>query len=120
MQKSNAYKYHIVVKWPSHCRNRSYDVLKERPDLVEQMNVFRQKVVRVCKLILRKNYNIDNNHNLQGVNIWLESGQDLYDFIIRQPEFSWEIVPELSTVNRLTGELKKWNIVYTSTGITIA
>lgn len=115
-----SYKYNIMVRWPAVCRNRSYEILKERPDLVEQMNMFRQKVNRVCKLILRKNYKIDTNHNLTGVNIWMESGQDVYDFIIRQPEFEWEIVPEISTVNRLTGELKKWEIVYTPTGITIA
>jgi hypothetical protein len=117
---NNNYKYHMTVRWPATCRNRSYEILKERPDLVEQMNHFRQKVDRVCKLILRKGYRVDSNHDLQGVNIWLESGQDVYDFIIRQPEFEWEIVPELSTVNRLTGELRKWEVVYTPSGITIA
>ena len=56
---------------------------------------------------------------MTGVKFWLESGQDVYDFIIRQPEFDWEIVPEMGTVNSLTGEFKKYSIIYTPTGITI-
>ena len=84
------------------------------------MNHFRVKIGRVCVLILKKKYKIDANHNLNGVTIWMESGQDVYDFIIRQPEFDWEIVPELDVVNSLTGEIKKWDIVYTPSGITIA
>ena len=56
---------------------------------------------------------------MTGVKFWLESGQDVYDFIIRQPEFDWEIVPELGTVNVLTGEFKKYSVLYTPTGITI-
>ena len=119
MKNKKNYKYHMTVKWPATCRNRSYETLKERPDLVEQMNVFRQKINTVCDLIMRKDFRVDDRHSLQGVSVWIESGQDVYDFIIRQPEFNWEIVPELSTVNRLTGELGKWEIVYTPTGITI-
>lgn len=118
--KPTVFKYHLTVRWPATCRNRSMEILQERPDLVEQMNLYRQKIDNVSRIIFRKKYRIDTNHDLQGVNIWLESGQDVYDFIIRQPEFNWEIVPELSTVNRLTGELRKWSIVYTPTGITIA
>ena len=114
------YKYHITLRWPGACRNRSLETLQERPDLVEQMNHFRVKIGRVCGLILKKKYKIDANHNLNGVTIWMESGQDVYDFIIRQPEFDWEIVPELDVVNGLTGEIKKWDIVYTPSGITIA
>jgi len=53
------------------------------------------------------------------VSLWLESGQDTYDFIIRQPEFNWEIVPELGVVSYVTGDFKKYNIVYTPSGIVI-
>ena len=112
-------KYHLTVRWPVICRNRSAEILNERPDLVEQMNHFRQKLDRVCRLILRKEFRIDTGHNMTGVKLWLESGQDVYDFIIRQPEFDWEIVPDLGTVNSLTGEFKKYSVIYTPTGITI-
>jgi hypothetical protein len=93
--------------------------MAERPDLVQQMNNFRIKLNNVCKLIVKKQFRIDSNHNLHGVSLWLESGQDTYDFIIRQPEFNWEIVPELGVVSYVTGDFKKYNIVYTPSGIVI-
>lgn len=120
MEKDKPFlKYHMTVRWPALCRNRSLEVLNERGDLVEKMNNFRQKLDNVAKLIFRKSYRIDNNYSMLGVKMWVESGQDVYDFIIRQPEFDWEIVPEIATVNALTGELRKWNVVYTPTGVTI-
>ena len=112
-------KYHLVVKWPEVCRNRNLEIMVERPDLVQQMNNFRIKLNNVCKLIVKKQFRIDSNHNLHGVSLWLESGQDTYDFIIRQPEFNWEIVPELGVVSYVTGDFKKYNIVYTPSGIVI-
>lgn len=119
MENKTHYKYYMTVRWPAICRNRSVEILHERGDLVEKMNNFRTKLQNVCKLILRKNFRIDTNYSMLGVKMWLESGQDVYDFIIRQPEFEWEIVPEIHTVNYLTGELRKWNVVYTPTGVTI-
>lgn len=113
------FKYHLIVKWPEVCRNRNMEVMMERPDLVDQMNKFRIKLNNICKLILRKGYKIDENHNLDGVSLWFESGQDTYDFIIRQPEFNWEILPELGIVSYLTGDFKKYNVVYTPSGILI-
>jgi len=119
-EKSKNYKYQIMLKWPAVCRNRSPETLQERPDLALQMNNFRIKLDNVCKLILRKGYRVDESHNIGGLNIWMESGQDLYDFIIRQPEFDWEIVPEIGTVNSLTGEYRKWQLIYMPTGISVA
>jgi hypothetical protein len=81
------------------CRNRSVDILKERPDLVEQMNRFREKVSNVLKIVCRKSSYIDNTHSMTGIRLWFESGQDVYDFIIRQPEFDWEVVPTLDVIN---------------------
>jgi hypothetical protein len=56
-----SFKYNMMVRWPATCRNRSYEILKERPDLVEQMNLFRQKVDRVCKFspVLTFGWNLD-------------------------------------------------------------
>ena len=53
--KSVVYKYSVKLMWPAMCRNRSVEILKERPDLVDQMNKFRQKV---------ENLNLNLNLNL--------------------------------------------------------
>lgn len=120
MKKSDVFlKYYITVRWPPVCRNRSLEVMETRPDLVDQMNAFRVKIENVCKLLLKHRCQMDYNHNLLGVNLWLESGQDLYEFILRQPEFEWELLPEIGVVNRLTGEFKKFNLVYTPNGFYI-
>ena len=45
------YKYSVKLMWPAMCRNRSVEILKDRPDLVDQMNKFRQKVENVLRLV---------------------------------------------------------------------
>ena len=117
--KSVVYKYSVKLMWPAMCRNRSVEILKERPDLVDQMNKFRQKVENVLKLVSRKHYQVDATYLMSGVRLWFESGQDCYDFIIRQPEFDWQIQPELSVMNPITSQLQTFEIVYTPTGITV-
>ena len=119
MPESKFYKYSLKLRWPSICRNRSVDILKERPDLVEQMNRFREKVSTVLKIVCRKSSYIDNTHSMTGIRLWFESGQDVYDFIIRQPEFDWEVVPTLDVINIITGQLQNFEIQYTSTGVVI-
>jgi len=119
MAKSIVYKYSLKLMWPAMCRNRSIEILKERPDLVDQMNKFRQKVDNVLRLICRKHHQVDANHMMSGIRLWFESGQDCYEFIIKQPEFDWEIMPELSVMNEITSQLQSFDIVYTPTGVTI-
>ena len=119
MQENNFYKYSIKLRWPAICRNRSVETLKERPDIVEQMNHYREKINNVLKLICRKKYQIDPSHSMTGVRLWFCSGQDVYDFIIRQPEFNWEIISEINIVNEITGEMLSYSIIYTPSGITI-
>jgi hypothetical protein len=101
------------------CRNRSVEILKERPDLVDQMERFRMKISNVLKLVCRKNFQIDSNYYMSGVRLWFVSGQDAYEFIIRQPEFDWEIDHRLGVLNEITDELQMFDIEYTPTGITI-
>ncbi len=113
------YKYSLKLMWPAMCRNRSVEILKERPDLVEQMNMFREKVSNVMKIVCRKHFQIDSTYMMSGVRLWFSSGQDCYDFIIRQPEFDWEIHHEVSVMNTVTSQLQTFDIVYTPTGITI-
>lgn len=117
--KSVVYKYSVKLMWPAMCRNRSVEILKDRPDLVDQMNKFRQKIGNVLKIICRKHYQVDAAYLMSGVRLWFESGQDCYDFIIRQPEFGWEVQPELSVMNLITSQLQTFDIVYTPTGVTI-
>tara|TARA_B100000900_G_scaffold291893_1_gene250792 strand:+ start:859 stop:1227 length:369 start_codon:yes stop_codon:yes gene_type:complete len=117
--KSVVYKYSVKLMWPAMCRNRSVEILKERPDLVDQMNKFRQKVENVLKLVSRKHFQVDATYLMSGIRLWFESGQDCYDFIIRQPEFEWQIQPELSVMNPITSQLQTFEIVYTPTGITV-
>ena len=81
------------------------------------MNRYREKVSNVLKIVCRKSAYIDNNHSMTGIRLWFESGQDVYDFIIRQPEFEWEIVPELDVINIITGQLQNFDVVYTPTGV---
>lgn len=117
--KETFFKYIVTLKWPQVARNRSVETLQERPDIVQEMNHFREKLERVCKLILKKNYKIDDKFHISGIKIQFESGQDLYEFIVRQPEFEWEILPKISTVNSLTGEYKTFDLVYQPTGFNI-
>lgn len=120
MQKeNNTYKYSLKLQWPAVCRNRSVEILKDRPDLVEQMNRFRQKIDNVVKIICRKPVQIDGNYSMSGVRLWFVSGQDAYEWIIRQPEFDWELNHKLGILNELTNQLQEFEIVYTPTGITI-
>jgi len=113
------YKYSLKLRWPATCRNRSVEILKERPDLIDTMNNFRSKIDNILKIVCRKNFQIDGAHSMTGVRLWFQSGQDAYEFIIRQPEFDWEIVPEISVINDITSQLQTYNIVYTPTGVVI-
>lgn len=117
--KETFFKYIVTLKWPQVARNRSVETLQERPDIVQEMNHFREKLERVCKLILRKEYKIEDKFHISGVKILFESGQDLYEFIVRQPEFEWEIHPHISTINSLTGEYKTFDLVYQPTGFNV-
>ena len=83
------------------------------------MNKFRIKIDNVLKIICRKHFQVDGTYMMSGVRLWFESGQDCYDFIIRQPEFDWEINHRLGVLNELTNQLQEFEIVYTQTGITI-
>ena len=51
--------------------------------------------------------------------VMFESGQDCYEFIIKQPEFDWEIVPEISVMNKITSQLQSFVLVYTPTGVVL-
>ena len=120
MQRKNKfYKYTLKLQWPAVCRNRSVEILKDRPDLVDQIEKFRKKIDNVTKIICRDSVQIDGNYLMSGVNLWFVSGQDAYEFIIRQPEFEWEITHKLGVLNELTNQLQRFDILYKPTGIQI-
>jgi len=119
LKESKFYKYSLKLRWPAICRNRSVETLTERPDLVDQMNRYREKVSNVLKIVCRKSAYIDVNHSMTGIRLWFESGQDVYDFIIRQPEFNWEIVSKIDVINIITGQMQSFDIVYTPTGVVV-
>ena len=57
MQNKNKdifYKYTVTLQWPQIARNRSIETLRDRPDIMQEMNHFMQKVENVTKLILKK------------------------------------------------------------------
>ena len=113
------YKYSVQVLWPEVCRNRSFEVMRNRPDLVERMNNHRVKIQNVCRLICKGQWRMDPSHNLRGVTLWFEDGADCYSFILRQPEFDWQLHKELGVVSYFTGVLNNYNIVYSPNGISI-
>jgi hypothetical protein len=117
--KDRFYKYSLKLKWPAQCRNRTAEILQQRPDLVDQMNKFRVKITNVCGIICRDKVQIDTAFSVTGVRLWFSSGQDCYDFIIRQPEFEWELWPELDIMNVITSQLENFDIVYSPTGVSI-
>jgi hypothetical protein len=113
------YKYSLKLKWPAQCRNRTAEILAQRPDLVDQMNKFRVKITNVCMIICRDKFQVDTAFSATGVRMWFVSGQDCYDFIIRQPEFEWEVWPELDVMNFITSQLESFSIVYSPSGVNI-
>ena len=55
---------------------------------------------------------IKSNIKDYGIENFEESKTDIsvYDFIIKQPEFEWEIVAELDIMNIITGQLQNFNV----------
>ena len=84
-------------------------------------NTIKVVIVRFRRELSRGvTYKIDYKHNVAGVRIQFSSGQDLYEFIIRQPEFEWEIIPKIGTINSLNGEFQNFDLVYQPTGFSVA
>ena len=61
--------------WPAMCRNRSVEILKDRPDLVDQMNKFRIKIDNVLKIICRKHFQVDGTYMMSGVRLLNNRGK---------------------------------------------
>jgi hypothetical protein len=117
--KQHRYKYRLQILWPAILKNRGVNVLKNRADLVEQMNLFRVKIQNVCKVVCKGLWEMDIAHDLKGVTLWFSTGADCYYLILNQPEFKWIINENIGVVNHFTSELKNYKLIYTSLGISV-
>ncbi len=91
-------KYHIVIRWPATCRNRSTYILQRRPDLVFKINEFTKQVIGLGKI-----YNcplqIDSNYNIVGLNTWWGDGEQLYHFLLNLKKYDMEVLPKIKIFN---------------------
>tara|TARA_B100000085_G_C18433471_1_gene467778 strand:- start:120 stop:521 length:402 start_codon:yes stop_codon:yes gene_type:complete len=118
-QTSFQINYILRVLWPSHCRNRDHNVLKERPDIVKEMNGMRGKIENFLKVSCGGRYKISDEYNMQGFNIGLESGPDVYNFILEQATIGYEIEREMGRYNIFSDKYIKHRILYTAKGVVV-
>lgn len=97
-------KYHIMIEWPSTCRNRSERTLKARPDLVYKINEFTTRVIDICKTY-KHPIQVDQTYNMIGIKAWWADGEELYHFLLTQQQNKLQVIPELGVVNGLSGLL---------------
>lgn len=111
--------YIVKVLWPGHCRNRSLEQLKDRPDIVETMNGHRTKVENFCKALCSANYEISNAHDMKGFNVGFESGPDVYNFVLEQATIGYELDREIGRYNLFSQKFIKHRLLYTPKGVVI-
>ena len=91
-------KYHIVIRWPATCRNRSTYILQRRPDLVFKINEFTKQVIALGK-IYKSAIQIDSTYNIVGLNTWWGDGEDLYHFLLNLKKHDMEVLPKIKIFN---------------------
>ena len=112
-QTSFQINYILKVLWPPHCRNRNHKILKDRPDIVKEMNGMRTKIENFLKASCSGGYKISDEYNMQGFNIGLESGPDVYNFILEQATIGYEVAREIGRYNIFSDKYIKHKILYT-------
>lgn len=98
--KKTVLKYHIVIRWPATCRNRSTYILQRRPDLVYKIGEFTKQVVALGS-IYKCPIQIDSNYNIVGLNTWWGSGEDLYHFLLNLKKYDMEVLPKIKLFNNI-------------------
>ena len=98
--KKTVLKYHIVIRWPATCRNRSTYILQRRPDLVYKISEFTKQVVALGS-IYKCPIQIDSNYNIVGLNTWWDSGEDLYHFLLNLKKYDMEVLPKIKLFNNI-------------------
>jgi len=116
---NNKVNYIVKVMWPPHCRNRSAEVLEDRADIVKEMNGMRSKIENFLKASCSGEFKVSDEYNLQGFNVGLESGPDVYNFILEQATIGYEIDREIGRYNIFSDKYIKHKILYTPKGIIV-
>lgn len=98
LKQKKVLKYHIVIRWPDMCRNRSTYILQRRPDLVFKINEFTKQVLELGK-IYKCPIQIDSNYNIVGLNTWWGSGEDLYHFLLNLKKYNMDVLPKIKIFN---------------------
>lgn len=111
--------YILKVMWPPHCRNRSREVLENRADIVKEMNGMRNKIENFLKASCSGYYKLSDEYDMQGFNIGLESGPDVYNFILEQATIGYEVDREIGRYNIFSDKFIKHRILYTPKGIVV-
>ena len=97
--------------WPPHCRNRNLETLKDRADIVEEMNSTRNKIENFCKASCSGFFKLSNEG--------FESGPDVYNFILEQATIGYEVEREIGRFNIFSQKYIRHTILYTPKGIVV-
>jgi hypothetical protein len=111
--------YIVKVLWPPHCRNRDYKVLSDRADIVKEMNAMRSKIGNFLKASCSGKYKVSDEYNMQGFSVGLESGPDVYNFILEQATIGYELEREIGRYNIFSNKYIKHKILYTAKGVVV-
>jgi hypothetical protein len=114
-----ATNYIIKVLWPPHCQNRGLKVLKERPDIVKEMNGMRSKIENFLKASCSGDFKVSDEYDMKGFNVGFEQGPDVYNFILEQATIGYEVDREIGRYNIFSDKYIKHKLLYTAKGIVI-
>ena len=118
-QMSDQINYIIKVMWPPHCRNRNLETLKDRADIVEEMNSNRNKIENFCKASCSGFFKLSNEYDMKGFNVGFESGPDVYNFILEQATIGYEVEREIGRFNIFSQKYIRHTLLYTPKGIVV-
>jgi len=116
---SEKINYIIKVMWPPHCRNRDLETLKNRADIVNEMNSMRTKIENFCTASCSGWFKLSNDYDMQGFNVGFESGPDVYNFILEQATIGYEVEREIGRFNIFSQKYIKHTVLYTPKGIVV-
>ena len=117
--RPNRINYIVKVLWPPHCRNRNQKVLEDRSDIVKEMNGMRSKLENFLKASCSGSFKVSNEYDMQGFNIGLEQGPDVYNLILEQATIGYEVDREIGRYNIFSDKYIKHRILYTAKGIVV-
>jgi hypothetical protein len=62
---------------------------------------------------------LESEYNYLGIRVWFESGEDCYDFLMKQKQNNLKILPQLYILSGLNSVLNKFNLKIDEEGITV-